>query len=89
MKKGKNKKLYMRAHAERRASERYNFSFYGKRRKEIVALIRGQKALFVQRHSLRVSEFLVPFLGETFRVLYDKNRHEVITFLPLKTRGSQ
>jgi hypothetical protein len=89
MKEKKSRKLRMRAHAARRAAERYHFSFMGKNRKEIVALIRDQKAAFVQRHSLRVSEFLVPFGGETFRVLYDKHRHEIITFLPPQTRESQ
>jgi hypothetical protein len=53
------------------------------KRQRIVKLIQSHREeWFVRRLSLRVTEWEVPFEGEVFRVLYDKNRKEILTFLP-------
>jgi hypothetical protein len=77
-----SKRLSLRRHAQRRAKERYGLLINKRERREIIGMIREEKASFIQRHSLRVSEFSVSYMGRDVRVLYDKKRHELITFLP-------
>jgi len=65
-----SKQLNMRAHARQRARQRYGLSLNKAQRREIIALIQSDKATFVKRHSIRVGEFNVPFLGR------DRDRKE-------------
>lgn len=77
-----SKKLCQRKHAQRRAFERYDFPFTRMQRKEIVSIIQRGEALFMRKCSNRVSEFIVSYGDKKMRVLYDRKRHEIITFLP-------
>ncbi len=74
-----------RAHAQRRALERYGLVCGRHTRQVIIAAITGGKgASFVRRSSLRVSIFDVQIEdGPLVRVAYDRKRKELVTFLPL------
>lgn len=74
-----------RIHAKQRAIQRYGVTINERKRREIINLIRsGNVGKFVKRHSVRVSEWEIPLNGEIFRVLYDKKRKDIATFLPPK-----
>jgi hypothetical protein len=77
-----NKKRALRVHAKRRAKTRYGLTINKFRRRQIVCLIQGEKGRFLKRHSRRVSEWEIVFEGKKLRLLYDRNRKEIITFLP-------
>ncbi len=73
----------IRIHARQRAIQRYGVSISDAKRRKIINLIHsGRTGQFVKRHSLRVTEWEIPLDGETFRVLYDKKRKDIATFLP-------
>ena len=75
----------IRIHAKQRASQRYGVSISDAKRRKIINLIHsGKTGQFVKRHSLRVTEWEIPLDGETFCVLYDKKRKDIVTFLPPK-----
>ena len=73
----------IRDHARRRANQRYGVSINDAKRRKIINLIHsGKVGQFVKRLSLRITEWEIPLDGETFRVLYDKKRKDIVTFLP-------
>jgi len=75
----------IRVHARQRAIQRYGVNISNKKRREIISIIHsGGVGKFVKRHSVRVTEWEIPLDGEIFRVLYDKIRKEIATFLPPK-----
>jgi hypothetical protein len=77
-----NKAKAERTHARRRAAERYGIELGASTRGEIVAKIRGGKSAFVKRQSLRVAIHDVTLGdGTTVRVVWDKQRAEIVTFL--------
>ncbi|MFH0873975.1 MAG: hypothetical protein V1846_04045 [Candidatus Komeilibacteria bacterium] len=76
-------------HAKRRAWERCGLALTKADLSDIVRQIRlqSERAIFVRRYSNRVSLWLVsinvPDEKPTHhRVLYDKQRHQIVTFLP-------
>jgi len=77
-----NKKRALRVHAKRRAKVRYGLTINKFRRRQIICLIQGEKGKLLKKHSHRVSEWEIVFEGKKLRLLYDKNRKEIITFLP-------
>ena len=62
--------------------ERYELELNRTQLKEIIGKCRNGSAKLLQSHSIRVKEFLVSWEGKEFRVLYDRLRKEIITFLP-------
>ncbi|MFA5195843.1 MAG: hypothetical protein WC401_08620 [Bacteroidales bacterium] len=74
----------IRVHARQRAIQRYGVNISNKKRKEIINMIHSGVGKFVRRRSVRVTEWEIPLGGEIFRVLYDKIRKDVVTFLPPK-----
>jgi hypothetical protein len=73
----------MRRHARRRAAERYGLQLGRSTRTEIVGLIANSQATLVERQSLRVAVYDVTMAdGYLVRVVYDRKRHELVTFLP-------
>ena len=79
----------IRLHARQRAVERYGVSISDAKRRKIINLIHaGKTGRFVKRRSVRVSEWEIPLDGETFRVLYDKRRKEIVTFLPPRNKSA-
>lgn len=81
----KTKARAQRQHAKRRAAERYGIELTARRRREIIAGIHSHKYQFVERQSHRISVFLV----DGVRVVYDRQRKELVTFLPPDTGGAQ
>jgi hypothetical protein len=77
----KSKATSQRAHAKRRAMERYDLHFDEATRQTFVKLIRGGKTRAVRRQSLRVVIHDLEWKGTTYRVVYDTQRHEIVTFL--------
>jgi hypothetical protein len=77
-----SKKTNQRNHARKRAGERYELGFRKDERKYFVREIQGGRAVFLEKSSHRVSKFAVKYEGEWYPVVYDKNRKEIITFLP-------
>jgi hypothetical protein len=77
-----NKKQSLRVHAKKRAKERYGLDLNRTQLQEIIGKCRNGSAKLLRHHSLRVREFLVAWQGLELRVLYDKLRKEIITFLP-------
>jgi hypothetical protein len=71
-----------RRHAKLRAQERYGLSLNRIDLREIAGLIQQGKAVFLRRQSLRVSHWLVEVGGKSARVVYDRKRKTVVTFLP-------
>jgi hypothetical protein len=62
--------------------ERYGLELTADMRRQILAAIRGGKARFISRNSIRSSVHDVTLGGKTFRVVYDRERREIVTFLP-------
>lgn len=75
------KRLAQRVHAKRRAEERYGLVVNKDTRRKLLECIWNGRTTFVMKQSLRVSVFDVEFEGETYRVVYDKIRKEIVTFL--------
>jgi hypothetical protein len=69
-------------HAKRRAFERYGVELNRHQLRELADLIRTGKAEFVEKQSHRVSVFRVPIGDTTARVVYDRQRKTIVTFLP-------
>ncbi len=79
-----SKLLAQRAHAKRRAAERFGLNLTKEAQREIVSRIQNGKAKFLEKQSLRISLWLVDWNGTEMRVVYDKNRKSIVTCLPLK-----
>jgi hypothetical protein len=71
-----------RLHARRRARERYGIEVGPATRKAILAAIANGRHTLVQRSSLRVSVHDVTVDGIPMRVVLDRHRNELVTFLP-------
>lgn len=79
----RSKKLAERAHARRRAFERYGINVGRATREQIIAQIRSGQSVYVRRSSLRVTVHDVTLSdGFKVRVCYDTQRGEIVTFLP-------
>lgn len=70
-----------RAHAFRRARERFDLHLTQNDHAQIVRAIQGGKAKFVERQSHRVTLWDINYSGEDLRVVYDSQRKELVTFL--------
>ena len=77
--KGKSRALFI--HAKNRAKERFGIDMNADVHREIVDIIQKNKAKFVQRQSNRVTIWDVDYRYYKLRVVYDKNRGQVVTFL--------
>ncbi len=73
-------------HSKRRASERYGLNIGRAGLRVIVDSIRSGNAMFIRRESNRISEWKVEYQGVEMRVIYDKRRSMVVTFLPPRGR---
>jgi hypothetical protein len=70
-----------RIHAKRRAKERFNMELTPEMRDKIIGKIRQGKAILVERQSLRTSKYMLVVSDQLVLVIYDKNRHEIVTLL--------
>lgn len=72
-----------RRHARARALERYGVEVGPDTLRRIIADIQGGRSVVVQKQSLRVTVHDVEVDGTRMRVVYDRQRKELATFLPL------
>lgn len=70
-----------KAHAKRRAMERFGVELTNKKFAAIVELIQGQKAKFLDRQSGHTTRWLIELEGREVIVVYDSKRHTLVTFL--------
>jgi len=77
-----NKKKAERIHSKRRAKERYNLDLTQDIRDRLRGKIKKQKGKFLYRKSLRVSVWEVEHENKLYKIVYDKLRKEIVTFLP-------
>lgn len=84
----RNKKMpkgkFLKRHAKTRAQQRYGVCLTSDDLREIVHKIQDQEARFEERRSNRVSVFRVEHNGDEFRVMYDRQRKQIATFIPLE-----
>jgi len=84
-----SKKKSERLHARRRARERYGIEVGNHTRRKIIQAIQGGRSKAVRRTSTNKTVHDVTLDdGFTVRVVYDKERKEIVTFLPLE-KGDQ
>lgn len=77
------RKCQMR-HARNRALERYGIDLSGQDYEEIIKLIQDDKrpAKVLFKESNRLTHFEVRWRGHKLKVVYDKQRKSIATFLP-------
>jgi hypothetical protein len=80
------KKVAQRRHAKRRAAERYGLELNRHDMRTLVEQIQHGDAEFIERQSLRVSVWWVTVGGKRCRVVYDRLRKTIVTFLPEEPR---
>lgn len=77
-----NKAKCQHRHFCRRLLERYGVEAGASMAQEIARKIRQGKGKFLDRQSNRVTIWSVEVNGVDMRVVYDKERHQVVTALP-------
>lgn len=79
----KSKSQAQRIHAKRRALQRYDLAL---NREQLDALVKriqtGDNVTFVLKQSNRISHYELEIEGKKVRVVYDRERHNIVTFLP-------
>lgn len=90
MKRKKKKKLNKKdaqfLHAFKRAAQRYELDFTKRMKQEIVSQIQSGDAEFIEKQSNRVSLFWVNINDKHCKVVYDKIRKSIVSFLPQESR---
>ena len=82
-----NKKKSQHKHARKRALERYGIDYSENLKNELRGKIkRKSQAKFLYKSSLRVSVWEIEHNDNKFKVVYDKKRKNIVTFLPLKRK---
>jgi len=84
-----DKSTNQRYHAKTRFEERFGFKFNRHVRREFVEMIQTCKASFVEKQSNRVFLYDIYYKGHVFRGVYDKNRKNIVTVLPLEARNKK
>lgn len=77
-KKSNRKKEAQRKHFEKRSLERVGVVL---NRKELIRKIQNNELEFLERQSHRVSIFRFEYLEEFYRIVYDKERKQIVTIL--------
>jgi hypothetical protein len=70
-------------HARRRALQRYGLCVSEAQIDQIVQMIKQQKARFVAKQSCRVSIWEIDWEGKKAKVVYDRSRETIASFLPM------
>jgi len=84
-----SKQKAQRVHAKRRAKSRYGLDFTKEVRRSFTQKIQNNKAKFLYGQSRRVSIFEIVHDEKTYKVVYDKLRGEIVTFLPSEDIGHE
>lgn len=87
MKNNKNsKKDAQTKHARQRAMERYEIDFTQNKRETMIGQINRGEGRFLRKQSHRVSIFAMICDGKEVVVVYDKERNNIASFLPLEAK---
>ena len=88
-----NKKQASRIHAKVRADERYGIGMNDVNRNKFVEVIQGNSSAFVERQTNTKSIHYILFskghILDCAKVIYDKKRQEIVTFLPRDKKCSE
>jgi len=76
------KRINQRKHAKQRAAERYGLELNRKDLADMSRDIKCGKASLIEQTSNRVGVYLLYKDGRMFKVVYDKKRDTIVTFLP-------
>mgnify|MGYP006189081269 CR=1 FL=1 len=79
------KKRQQRRHAQKRALQRYGIDLTKSTRDALIKRIQSGDYEFCEKQSNRVTHFVMKLDGELVRLVYDKLRREIVTFLPSET----
>lgn len=79
----RSKDIAERKHARRRALQRYDLDLRDEDLDLITGMIQTGKATFVEKQSNRVSVFTLKFKEKDVKVVYDRQRQNIVTFLPI------
>jgi hypothetical protein len=80
--KRKTKSTAQRIHAFNRFKQRTGLHFTKEVRSKFITMIKNGKTTCVQQQSLRITVHDVTYDGKVYRVIYDKNRENIVTVLP-------
>lgn len=81
------KEKHQRLHSKLRAHQRYDLDLNRKDLDSIVRMIQtGNDAFFIKRSSNGVTIWHVVYNKQSLRVVYDKTRKSIVTFLPWKNK---
>ncbi len=81
-----SKKEAQRKHFEKRSLERVGVVL---NRKELIYKIQGRELEFIKRQSHRVSVFRFEFLGDFYRIVYDKERKQIVTIFMIQRNNGK
>lgn len=84
-----NKKKAERIHARRRAAERFHLDVTEEVRNLLKSKIKKGEGIFLYRNSRRVSVWSLSLNEQTYKVVYDKQRKEIVTFLPYESTRTE
>lgn len=88
MKNNKNsKKEAQTKHARQRAMERYEIDFTQNKRETMLKQIERGEGRFLRKQSHRVSIFLMVCDNKEVVVVYDKERNNIASFLPIEAKN--
>lgn len=73
-----SKKKAVKKHFQRRSLERIGVLL---NEAELVRKIQNQELEFIERQSNRKTVYRLEYLGNFYRIIYDKNRKQIITVL--------
>ena len=79
----RSKKRNQSIHAKRRALERYDLDINRKSRMGIISLIQNNHTIERKKQSNRVTIHTLNYNGKIIKVVYDKDRKNIVTFLPI------
>ena len=86
---GNAKRANQIRHAIKRAHERYGLNLEPKDLAELVRRIRQNEAVLVRRTSVRAAVYDAEISCHTVRVVYDRNRRSIVTFLERDDEGGK
>lgn len=81
-----DKKEAQTKHAKRRAMERYEIDFTQHKRETMIKQIERGEGKFLRKQSHRVSIFAMICDGKEVVVVYDKERNNIASFLPIEAK---
>ena len=77
----KSKTEKQQLHAKRRAEDRFGIKLNQENHLILIKQIQTGKACFYENQSHRITAWIQEINGQIFKSIYDKSRHQLVTFL--------